>query len=201
MCVCVQMCVPLFVCKMCVCIADHSANRVGSAAGLDQCSYGWARGSLPVHNRAVRYATLVCPPPIPNALLVGGVQTSCLGFMFRSLIALLCRCLLPVRYDTLVPVALGCVFDMRFCLRCAVLCAARLRYKKIVKYKTAFYSFYLPVAAAMIQRYSQWAQLLWRLRTDAPSPTGRHSHLCNSWTVRPNLVALCVCVCVCVCVL
>ncbi len=144
-------------------------------------------------------ACLPPPPPIPNALLVGGVQTSCLGFMFRSLIALLCRCLLPVRYDTLVPVALGCVFDMRFCLRCAVLCAARLRYKKIVKYKTAFYSFYLPVAAAMIQRYSQWAQWLWRLRTDAPSPTGRHSHLCNS--VSDGLCApiLSPCVCVCVC--
>lgn len=30
-----------------------------------------------------------------------------------------------------------------------------LRYKSIVKYKTAFYSFYLPIAAAMYM-VSQW---------------------------------------------
>ena len=36
--------------------------------------------------------------------------------------------------------------DGNACMPCAVFC---FRYKAIVKYKTAFYSFYLPVALAM----------------------------------------------------
>ena len=96
---------------------------------------------------------------------------------------------------------------------CVCVCVRVCRYKSIVKYKTAFYSFYLPVGLAMHMvslsfpsEFGNHHCVLTGRHVRCTVTLGRQNHTTGDGRILPNtgivVCAVCcvgVCVCVCVC--